>query len=77
MLQYITNSQHASVIAMDTHARTTTVRGISLATGEIKTKRFNDCPTPEDIAFWIQKKLPAPHYAAYESGCTGFYLSRV
>jgi transposase len=76
MAQYIINSKHASVIALDTHARTTTARGINLATGETKTRRFNDCPTPAEIAAWIQDSFPLPHYAAYESGCTGFYLCR-
>lgn len=30
---------------------------------------------PEEIASWIAEHFPAPHYAAYESGCTGFYLA--
>jgi len=76
MPQYTINSKYASIIAMDTHARTTTARGISLETAEVKARCFNDCPSPEEIASWIQKSFPAPHYAAYESGCTGFFLCR-
>jgi transposase len=76
MAQYTINSKYASVIALDTHARTVTARGINLKTAEIKTKRFNDCPSPSDIATWITSNFPGPWYCAYESGCTGFYLCR-
>jgi transposase len=76
MAQYTINSTHASVIALDTHARTITAKGINLATGETKKKRFNDCPTPADIAAWITSSFPGPWRCAYESGCTGFYLCR-
>jgi len=76
MAQYTINSRYASVIALDTHARTTTAKGIDLTTGEEKTRRFNDCPHPVEIASWIKENFADPHYAAYESGCTGFYLCR-
>jgi transposase len=76
MAQYTITSPYASIFALDTHARTTTVRGIALQSGEVKTKRFSDCPSVQDIVFWMQQNFPAPYYAAYESGCTGFYLCR-
>ena len=76
MPQYTINSSYASVIALDVHARTVTANGISLETGESKLKRFNDCPSPEEITCWIQENFPAPCRCAYESGCTGFYLAR-
>jgi transposase len=76
MAQYTITSHYASVFALDTHARTTTVKGINLQSGETKTRRFSDCPTTEQIVSWMQKNFPAPYYAAYESGCTGFYLCR-
>jgi transposase len=76
MAQYTINSKYASVVALDTHARSVTAKGIDLATGETKTKRFSDCPTPGEIAAWIHKYFSAPYYAAYESGCTGFHLCR-
>jgi transposase len=76
MPQYTINSKHASIIALDTHARTTTIKGVALETGEEKAKRFNSCPTSAEIASWIQVNFPAPQYVAYESGCTGFYLCR-
>ena len=76
MAQYTINSEYASVFGLDTHARTTTARGIDLETGAMKVKRFVDCPAPGEIAAWMHQYFPAPHYAAYESGCTGFYLCR-
>ena len=76
MAQYTINSEYASLIALDTHARTVTAKGINLETGETKLKRFNGCPSPEVIAAWIHANFQAPHYAAYESGCTGFFLCR-
>ena len=74
---YTTNPKYTSLIALDTHARTTTAKGMVLSTGEVRAKRFNDCPTPERIAGWIRAKFTPPYYAAYESGCTGFHLCRV
>jgi transposase len=70
------NARYASVIALDTHARTITAKGCDRITGETKTKRFNDCPSAEEIASWIRDNFTAPHYCAYESGCTGFHLCR-
>lgn len=75
MTQYTIHSAYASVIALDVHARTVTAKGIDLATGETKAKRFNNCPIPEEIVSWVEKHFPSPHYAAYESGCTGFNLA--
>lgn len=76
MAQYTTHSDYNSIIALDVHARTTTAKGFNCITGETKIRRFNGCPTPEEIASWIQQHFPPPHYAAYESGCTGFHLAR-
>jgi len=76
MAQYTINSNYASFIGMDVHARTTTARGMDLETGELHKKRFSDCPNPEEIASWAQATLTAPHYGAYESGCTGFHMCR-
>jgi transposase len=76
MAQYTISSDYASIIAFDTHARTITANGIDLETGVIKKKRFNDCPSVAEIASWIEENFTAPHLSAYESGVTGFYLSR-
>ena len=61
---------------MDVHARSVSVRGIDRSTGEMKLRRFGDCPPVSDITDWMHKYFTAPYYAAYESGCTGFHLSR-
>ena len=76
MAEYTISSQYGSLFGMDVHARSTTVRGFDFATGETKVKRFGDCPAPAEIAAWMKGGFAGPHYAAYESGCTGFELCR-
>lgn len=74
--EYTISSQYGSLFGMDVHARSTTVRGLDLATGETRVKRFGDCPGAAEIAAWMQGGFAGPHYAAYESGCTGFHMCR-
>jgi transposase len=76
MGQYTINASHCSVFGMDVHARSVSVRGIDRSTGEVKRKRFADCPAASEIASWMREHFAGPYYAAYESGCTGFYLCR-
>ena len=76
MAEYTIRSEYGSLFGMDVHARSVTVRGFDFETGETKTKRFGDCPTPEEIAAWMREGFSGPHYAAYESGCTGFHMCR-
>lgn len=76
MAKYIIESEHCSTFGMDVHARTTTVKGIDRSTGETKTKRFDNAPSPAELASWMQAEFTGPWYAAYESGCTGFHLCR-
>ena len=76
MAKYTIESEYCSTFGMDVHARTTTVKGLDRSTGETKTRRFDDVPTPEEIASWMQSEFAGPWYAAYESGCTGFHLCR-
>jgi len=76
MAEYTISSEYGSLFGMDVHARSTTVRGFDFATGETRTKRFGDCPEPALIAEWMQEGFTGPHYAAYESGCTGFHMCR-
>ena len=77
MAQYIINSNYCSVFGMDVHARSVTVRGLNYSTAEMKVKRFSEGPFPEQIASWIKENFKAPYYAAYESGCTGSFVSGV
>jgi transposase len=76
MAQYSIHSDYRTYIGLDVHARTVSASGIDLMTGEIKKKRFDQCPGASDIATWIQASFEGPYYAAYESGCTGFHLAR-
>lgn len=68
-------NKYSTIFGMDVHARSTTVCAVVRETGETQTKKFSNCPTPAEIASWMQT-FPGPHYAAYESGCTGFHLCR-
>lgn len=76
MAKYTIESDYCSVFGMDTHARSTTVKGHDLSTGKTRTKRFGDCPSAEVIMAWMAANFTPPFYAAYESGCTGFHLAR-
>lgn len=74
MAKYTISSDYGSLFGMDVHARSVTVKGFDWATGEEKAKTFFNCPTAADIAEWMSAGFAPPHYAAYESGCTGFHL---
>ena len=76
MPQYTMQSNHASLIAIDQHARSSTMRGLDLATGEEKRRRLVNCPTAEDIVSWAKSWATTPIRFAYESGPCGFRLAR-
>lgn len=76
MAKYTISSDYGSLFGMDVHARSVTVKGFGWATGEERTKTFANCPGAADIAEWMRANFEPPHYAAYESGCTGFHLCR-
>lgn len=76
MAKYTISSDYGSTFGMDVHARSVTVKGFDWATGEEKTKTFSDCPTAAEIVEWMGNNFTPPHYAAYESGCTGFHLCK-
>lgn len=45
MPEYTLQSDHASVIAIDQHARSVTLCALDLAAGETRTGRLTDCPS--------------------------------
>ena len=67
--------KYNTAFGMDVHSRSVTVCAVVFETGETESKKFINCPSPAEIAGWMER-FPAPHYAAYESGCTGFYMAR-
>ena len=67
--------KYNTVIGMDVHARSVTLKACITETGEVKTTTLSNCPTPERIFEWIAM-FPSPWHAAYESGCTDFALAR-
>ena len=76
MSQYIMHSEYASYVAMDVHSRSITAHAVNLKTSEVRTKRFTNAPTADQIADWAKSWLAEPIYFAYESGPCGFQLQR-
>lgn len=76
MAKYTISSDYGSVFGMDVHARSITVKGFNWPTGEERTRTFADCPAASEIVSWMGENFEPPHYAAYESGCTGFHLCK-
>jgi transposase len=76
MQQYTMQSKYASYIAIDQHARSVTMRGLDLTTGESKVTQLTDCPRAEQIVDWALSWASKPVYFAYESGPCGHQLTR-
>jgi transposase len=69
-------SEYASYIAIDQHARSVTMRGLDLTTGETRTRQLTDCPKAEQIVEWALSWASEPVRFAYESGPCGHHLTR-
>lgn len=76
MPEYTIRSKHASVVAIDQHARSVTVSAICLSTGEMRGKKLTGCPGAADIVSWAEEWLAPPIWFIYESGPCGFQLAR-
>ena len=76
MKQYTISSEHASVIAIDQHARSVAMSGIDFSSGEEKYGRLTDCPSADEIAAWAESWAAKPIRFVYESGPCGFQLAR-
>ncbi|WP_302383970.1 IS110 family transposase [uncultured Adlercreutzia sp.] len=76
MGEYTIKSDHASTIAMDQHARSVTLAGADLSTGEFKKGKLVNCPTASDVVSWAAGWATAPMRFVYESGPCGFHLAR-
>ena len=69
MEQHTISSEHASVIAIDQHARSVTMSGIDFSSGEEKYGRLTDCPSASEIAAWAESWAAGPIRFVYESCC--------
>lgn len=76
MEKYTISSEHASVIAIDQHARSVTMSGIDFSSGEEKRGRLTGCPSAAEIAAWAESWATRPFRFVYESGPCGFQLAR-
>ena len=75
MPEYTLQSDYASVIAIDQHARSVTACALDLASGETRTGRLSGCPSAGDILEW-SSWTGEPRRFVYESGPCGFQLAR-
>ena len=76
MEQYSVRSKHATTIAIDQHARSLTMDGLDLSTGEGKQTRLVNCPSAADVVSWAESWASPPMRFVYESGPCGFQLAR-
>lgn len=71
------NTKNArTLVAIDLHAKTSTLCAYDTQTGEIKKRRFANCPVYTDFISWLNSWTQGPYYFAYESGPCGFTLAR-
>ena len=75
MPEYTLQSDHASVIAIDQHARSMTLCALDLAAGETRAGRLTDCPSALQVLDWASWAAE-PRRFVYESGPCGFQLAR-
>ena len=75
MPEYTLQSDHASVIAIDQHARSVALCALDLSAGETRTGRLTDCPSAQQVLDWASW-ADEPRRFVYESGPCGFQLAR-
>lgn len=68
-------SEYTTQVGMDVHARSVSCKALRPETGECWSKTFSGDGHERELLEWL-KKLPGPVRCSYESGCTGFWLSR-
>ena len=68
-------SEYTTQVGMDVHARSVSCKALRPETGECWSKTFSGDGHEHELLEWL-KKLPGPVRCSYESGCTGFWLSR-
>ena len=68
-------SEYTTQVGMDVHARSVSCKALRPETGECWSRTFSGEGHERELLGWL-KKLPGPVRCAYESGCTGFWMSR-
>ena len=76
MTNKINTNDAKTLIAIDQHAKSSTLFALDTTTGEIKKKRFTNCPSYADFLDWLDTWAHGPYYFVYESGPCGFALAR-
>lgn len=68
-------SEYTTQVGMDVHARSVACRALRPDTGEFWSRTFSGEGLEQELLGWL-RGLPQPVRCAYESGCTGFWMSR-
>ena len=68
-------SKYTTQVGMDVHARSVSCKALRPDTGECWSKTFGGEGYEHELLEWL-KALPGPVRCSYESGCTGFWMSR-
>lgn len=68
-------NEYNTQVGMDVHARSVACKALRPETGECWTRTFSGEGHEHELLEWL-KELPGPVRCAYESGCTGFWMSR-
>lgn len=69
-------SEYITQVGMDVHARSVACKALRPDTGEFWAKTFSGEGYEQELLEWL-RGLPGPVRCAYESGCTGFWMSRL
>lgn len=72
----ITTGNAQTIVAIDQHAKSSTLCALDKQTGETKKRYFSNCPEYSEFVLWLDTWATPPYYFAYESGPCGFSLAR-
>lgn len=67
----------ATIFGIDSHARTTTICALVVATGVTETRTFRGNDYGRMAGWMASEGFPRPAYGVYEAGCTGFVPARL
>ena len=76
MAESTIKSGYATILAIDQHARSSTISGLDLSTGEARTRKLTGCPTASGMLGWARSRAAAPYRFAHGSGPCGFQPRR-
>lgn len=76
MKEYTIQSEFASIVAMDQHARSITLSALDLVSRKEIHGSLTNSPKAEQVIEWAKSRLSEPLRFVYESGPCGVQLAR-